>query len=789
MQQIPIYDLQSRLGFRLGGPRRQWEALHRRFPALRYVWKSAGALSLTVFFAGILLFMSLITGQFGKLPTEQDLRQVSNYLATEVYAADSTLLGRYYFENRSRTRYRQISPHFIQALLATEDARFFEHSGVDLRSWGRVFFKTVLLNDRSSGGGSTLTQQLAKNLYPREEFPYASLVINKLKEVLIAKRIEHLYSKEEILELYLNTVPFSENTYGIKVAAHRFFNTTPADLTVAQSAVLVGMLKATSLYNPVAHPQRAMERRNLVLDQMCRYEYLQPSEAERLKEEPLCLDYAPIDNNRGLATHFREHLRLELKELLKPLRKPNGMAYNLYTDGLKVYTTLDAGMQRYAEEAVREHLALLQGEFDRHLRGETPWENEQTVQLAIYLSERHRIYEQQGLCEETIDSLFRLPVEMTVFDWKKGERNCRMSPLDSIRYYLSLLNAGFLAASPADGAIKAWVGGIDHRYFQYDHVRSKRQVGSTFKPIVYARAIQRGIHPCSYTANQLRTYARYDHWQPRNADEKYGGSYSMEGGLINSINTVTINLALRSGPATVAQLAEDLGIDGPVPGVPAIALGAVEASLLDMVQVYGSFANRGLRPELRYLDRIETHDGKVLVDFARQADTCHWMRPLSVQEADLINEMLQAAIDRGTGRRLRYRYGFKNELAGKTGTSQNHSDGWFMGYTPKLVSGVWVGAESPDVHFRNLTLGQGANTALPVFANFLRKLNGNPELRHWVDTPFPQPSVEVRSLLNCPNAVWPEVPVAEPAGIETDVAASPAGGPTANSVAAVEAKQ
>ncbi|MEZ5043633.1 MAG: transglycosylase domain-containing protein [Saprospiraceae bacterium] len=712
---------------------------------------SVGALGIIGSFSWIIL------GGFGPIPNPADLKDIKNNLATEVYAADSSLLGRYYFENRSYIPYHQISPPFIHALVATEDARFFHHNGVDLRSSVRVLIKSILIGDRSSGGGSTISQQLAKNLYPRENFGGAipTLIINKLKEIIIARRLEKCYSKAEIMELYLNTVPFSDNTYGIKVAAHQFFKVLPSQLDESQSAVLVAMLKATSSYHPINFPERSRERRNLVLRQMARFGYLGKKDLDSLQNSPLNLHYSPLNNNEGPATYFREHLRLVLKDLLQTIRKPNGSAYNLYTDGLKIYTSIDARLQQYAEKAVKDHLIELQQSFYDHLGESTPWENDTTLLMAIWRSDRYRTLLSKGQDSLHIDSVFRHPIKMTVFDWERGEQQLKMSPLDSIKYYLSLLNAGFLAIDPHLGQVKAWVGGINHKYFQYDNVKARRQVGSTFKPIVYAAALQHGIHPCWHIPNTKRTYWRHQAWRPKNSDDTYGGWYSMEGGLINSMNTISVNLTMRARPSNVAQLAENMGISDKVPRYPAIALGAVDASLWDMLKVYGTLANRGLSPELSYIKRIETQQGEVLMDFETAIDTCEWRQSLSMDEADLINQMLQAAVDKGTARRLRYRYQFTNQLAGKTGTSQNHSDGWFIGYTPKLVAGVWVGAQSPNVRFRDLRLGQGANTALPVFANFLTKINEDPSLENYKKASFPTPSDEVLAALNCKNVIWP----------------------------------
>lgn len=783
---FPLFEWKSKIDLRVHNWQANWKAFTTQYPYTYLLFKIGVGIGLLIFILTSIFILSISLGAFGKIPTQRDLVRVNHQLGSEVFANDGSLLGRYYLENRTTVEYTDISPHFINALVATEDARFFSHAGIDIRSWGRVFFKTILMDDASSGGGSTISQQLAKNLYPRQDYEYASLVINKLKEVIIAMRLENLYSKEEILELYLNTVPFSENTYGIQVASHRFFSTTPGQLKPEQAAVLVAMLKATSTYNPVTQPERSTIRRNLVLGQMQRYGYLTEAERDSLQQTTLCLNYSPVHHNAGMATYFREHLRLELRDALKDLRKPNGMAYNLYTDGLKIYTTLDSRMQQYAEEAVQEHLNELQKDFINHLEGADPWENDTILILAKEGSPRYQSLLVQGYNDCEIDSIFAQPIPMTVFDWNGRERKTKMSPMDSIKYYLGFLNAGFLAIDPQNGAVKAWVGGIDHEYFQYDHVKSRRQVGSTFKPLVYTNAIQKGIPPCSYTGNYLRSYPKYNYWTPKNADNKYGGSYSMEGGLINSVNTISVSMAMRGGPKDIAKLAMDMGISGTVPGVPAIALGAVEASLLDMVTVYGTFASRGLRPNVHYIERIETVDGRVLVDFSDKKKS--GKRILQEAEADMITEMLKTAVNRGTGQRLRWKYKLENDLAGKTGTSQNHSDGWFIGYNPKLVAGVWVGAESPAVRFRNLRLGQGANTALPVFGLFTQKVNADPEYQHYQEAKFAEVSAEVRSQLSCPNVIWPgSIPETPAEGSEKEPVAAEMNPPTTKGASASNA--
>lgn len=732
-----------------------WRSFRLKKPVTAFWLRLSLHLSIVAFSLVFTFLQSVRMGAFGSLPAKEDLHHISNSLASEVIALDGTILGRYYLENRSYLDYEELPKAVIQALVATEDARFFQHRGVDWQAWGRVLFKTLFLNDASQGGGSTISQQLAKNLYPRQDYGAYSLVINKVREVLIARRLESLYSKKEILELYLNTVPFSENTFGVKVAAHRFFNTSPEDLRPEQAAVLVGMLKATAGYNPKNYPERSRERRNLVLDRMAGYGYLSAKAVDSLKQTPLQLDYQPLSTNKGLATHFRESLRQELKTMLGSLHKENGLGYNLYTDGLKIYTTLDTKLQAYAERALEKHMTQLQRDFIEHLGQETPWENDSLFREVVYQSEVYRDLADQCLTAEAIDSILSIPHPMRIYRAPGEDELVNMSSIDSIRHYLSFLNAGFLAADPNTGAVRAWVGGIDHDYFKYDHVRSRRSVGSTFKPIVYARALQKGYRPCDYIPNVLTTYWGYEGWQPRNADNKYGGYYSMEGGLINSVNTIAVQTAMRAGPKGVAELAGRMGLRPDLPGVPAIALGVADASLEEMVTAYSTFANRGKRPDLTYIRRIETAEGKVLVDYESQIDDSRWERVLEKQEADLINQMLRQTPIKGTATRLRYRYQLPNDLAGKTGTSQNHSDGWFMGYTPKLVTGVWVGAEYPIVRFRSLRLGQGANTALPIFAEFMLQVNEDRDYETLSKAKFPEPSPEIQTMLNCPNIAWP----------------------------------
>ena len=725
------------------------EAYYGQRPRWLLAIHAIAGMAVLGFFSLFILAVLIYTGALGRLPGYPELRGIQNYNASEVYAEGDVLLGKYYIENRINADFEEISPDLINALVATEDARFFEHGGIDLRAALRVVVKSLLLSDESSGGGSTLSQQLAKNLYPRRDYVMLSMLVNKMREMMIARRLEKVYTKEELLRLYLNTVSFSENIFGIKVAAQRFFNKAPGQLSVEEAAVLVGMLKATTYYNPVRYPERAQERRNLVIGQMARYGYLSDAARDSLQALPLEMKYYPEGNNQGLGTYFREQLRQELEEILEDYTKPDGAPYNLYTDGLKIYTTIDARLQQYAEEAVRTHMAKLQQAFDKEWRKGKPWGSDDLVQRRVQESERYKKLKEKGLSEAAIEKVFNTPVSMTVFTWDGGEEERELSPLDSVRYYLTILNAGFLAIEPATGLIKAWVGGIDHKYFKYDHVFARRQVGSTFKPIVYATALQSGMMPCEYTYNRQSVYAKFDNWEPSNSDGKYGGVYSMEGALSHSVNTVAAELIVRTGIDSVRQLAKAMGVTSYVPKAPAIALGAVEASLYDMVTVYGTLANRGYRPKLHYLDRIETADGKVLVSFDRP-NPRSFPQVLEADQADMMIKMMESVVDSGTARRLRYEFGLYNELAGKTGTTQNNSDGWFIGFNPKIVAGAWVGAEWPQVHFRSTSLGQGSNSALPIFGQFMRKVYRDAKFKSIRYARFTPPSDTVLALMQCP---------------------------------------
>ncbi|HFC00466.1 MAG TPA: penicillin-binding protein [Phaeodactylibacter sp.] len=718
-------------------------------PRGRWIFKIIGGLAVSGIAFILLLVVLIWAGAFGKLPNKQQLKNIENYTASEVYSSDKVLLGKYFKENRVNVDFDKISKHFKNALVATEDARFFKHGGVDARAWVRVFVKTILMRDQSGGGGSTISQQLAKNLFKRKKYKFLAIPINKIREMMIARRLEKVYSKEELLALYLNTVPFSRGIYGVNVAAHQFFNTNPTDIKIEDAATIIGSLKANTYYDPTRYPDHAIKRRNTVLAQMKKYKYISQTEFDSLKTLPLEVDYHSENRSKGLATYFREYVRKKVKADLKFYKKSDGSDYDLSTDGLKIYTTIDSRMQKYAEDAMTSHLTKLQKDFDKHWKGKKPWGKDDVILKEVKKSRRYQRLKKRKKTKAEIKTIFDTPVKMTVFSWK-GEVEKTMTPLDSVKYYFALLNAGFMAMEPQTGNIKAWVGGTSYKHFQYDHViQAKRQVGSTFKPIVYTAALRNGIRPCDYVNNRLVIYSDYEDWKPENADGKYGGAYSLRGALTKSVNSVAVNLIMRTGVDTVIDLAHKMGITSDIPKVPAIALGAVDVSLFDMIKVYGTLANKGLRPEPQFLLRIEDSKGNIIIDYENE-DKEPLERVLEEDDAIIMTNMMQSVVDSGTARRLRVVYNLQNDLAGKTGTTQSQADGWFIGFTPNLVAGVWVGGESPKIHFRTIRLGQGANTALPIFGKFMQKVDKDSRFKKLKNAKFEELDFAKMLEMDCP---------------------------------------
>jgi len=689
-------------------------------------------------------FMFLIwIGVFGKIPSKKEISRIENNTASEVFTSDGKLMGRFFIENRLRTGKDGLSPNVINALVATEDARFFEHKGIDYISLGRVLVKTIIFRNKSQGGGSTISQQLSRNLYRRDGNHWWSLPVNKVKEAITANRIEKVYGKEQVLNLYLNTVPFGEEIYGIETAAQRFFSKSAKDLNPAEAATLIGMLAANTAYNPRLHPENSKKRRNIVLHRMESQGFLSHAETIKWFKTPINLKYKKIDHNTGIAPYFRNHLRIEVEKILK---EEYSDTINLLTDGLRIYTSIDSRLQSYAEQSMRKHMARLQKEFNAHWKNRTPWKNNPAIfQNAVHNSRRYKALKSEGLDEKEIFSELKKKTSNLP---GQTESKYKVSALDSVRQELLTLHTGFLAIDPSNGYILAWIGGINHKYFQYDHVKAKRQVGSTFKPIVYAAALKNGMEPCSFLANERKVYSDYNDWSPANDDNNYEGYYSLKGGMAHSVNTIAADVIMKTGIHRVISLAQDLGISSDFPEVPSIALGTVEISLLEMLQAYSAFLRYGSYVEPIGLIRIEDRNGKILYEpetFAEKENAFNKETSLEMIY------MLKEVVDSGTARSLRTVFHLNGELAGKTGTTQNNADGWFIGFTPNILAGCWVGAENPSVHFRTTRLGQGAYMALPVFAGFIRKTSNDPALRKYTSGRFPILPVHLKHMLDCPD--------------------------------------
>ncbi len=721
------------------------------FKTIKYIFWAGVALAVLGILALTIFVFAVLNGRYGELPTRAELKSIQNPVASEVYSEDGVLLGRYYLENRSNVTYEQIPQEFKNALIATEDARFFKHGGIDRRAMFRVLIKSLLLQDDSAGGGSTISQQLAKNLFKRKNYGRLTMPANKLKEMITAKRIEDTYDKEDVLTLYLNTVSFGEDVFGIKMAARRFFDSSLDDLELDQHAILVGMLKAPTKYSPRVNKERSEDRRNTVLQQMYKYEYITKAERDEMKRLPMRIKYNFVSHSDGLAPYFRESLKQELKQWCKDHKKPNGEAYNIYTDGLKIYTSINSKMQTYAEEAVQAHMGKLQDDFFNHWKGADPFDGDvKKINAAKKRSNRYLVLREQGKSTAYIDADFRKARKMKVFS-VNGEKSVTMSPIDSIAYYLKFLQVGFMAMDPQTGYVRAYVGGIDHKNFKLDHTRTKRQVGSTFKPLVYAAALDSAATPCTFKPNKLFMYPDYQDWTPENSDGVYGGQYSMKGALQTSTNTVTVQWIMDTGIYHTIDLAREMGVESDIPEAPAIALGAADISLYEMMQVYSTFANTGKHVPPSYLLRVENRRGKTIEKF--KTNIYKRKQVIDPEDALIMLELMQTVIDSGTGRRLRWRYQLPNDIAGKTGTTQNHTDGWFMGITPKLVAGVWVGGDDRRVRFRDITNGQGANMALPVWGEFFKRVNEDKQFAEIKEATFPEPPPHVAELLDCPGYV------------------------------------
>jgi penicillin-binding protein 1A len=713
-----------------------------------FVWKFIGGC-----FAFVILVILLTSLEiFGKLPSFRDLENPKSNQASEVISSDKQTLGTYYVENRSNVSYKDISPNVINALIATEDKRFYEHSGIDFSRIFTIFFHNLL---GSKQGGSTITQQLALNLFSDKgrEHTFIKRLPQKLKELITAVRIERRYTKEEIITMYLNTVDFGAySTFGIKSAARTYFNTTPDKLSPDQAALLVGMLNGTGVYSPLRHPDRALIRRKLVLTRMEEAGFLTHGQAQEFIAKPLGLDFTPGDHNDGLATYFRDYLKRDIQRIFEEKSiDNNGTPYDLDRDGLKIYTTINSTMQEYAEDAQKEYMRNLQNQFNQHWKGISLWKSIPTfkslLDAGMRRSDRYKELKAEGKSDEEIKTDFDTPAKMNIFTWK-GDIDTTMKPIDSIVYCKMLLRNSLMSMDPTTGYIKAWVGGINFEHFKYDQVKQgARQVGSTAKPFVYTVAIDNAMSPCMVIPNVPVTFpgdGTTPDYTPGSGDTR-PGPLTMRQALGWSQNWITAAILKEVGVPAFIELTRKMGVNSKslIP-VPSMFLGSFDATVFDMTGAYSVFVNHGLWTEPTYLLRIEDKNGNVLYENKPRVT-----QVLSEQTAYVMTYMLKGVIEDGTGGRLRYKYGLNNPIGGKTGTTQNNSDGWFIGITPQLVTGIWTGCEDRDIHFRSTSLGEGANSALPIFAIYMKKVYANTDLGIKKNVDFDPPKAPLTITLDC----------------------------------------
>lgn len=674
----------------------------------------------------VLFFFSVYYGFFGPLPNKATLAAIKNEEASQVISSDSVIIGKFFAENRTNIAWNEVPDHLKNALIATEDKRFFTHKGYDIQSYFRVFFKSILWGDSKGGGGSTLTQQLVKNLYGRPDIGLLSMPVNKIKEILIAARIEGMYSKDELMLLYLNSVPFGEDVYGVESASHRYFNKPTRKLKVEESAVLVGLLKANSYFNPRLNPKNSIERRNMVLSLMEKQKYLSVTAADSLRKLPLNLNYENVELEAP-AGYFVYQIKKQMPKILKNIQNKTGKEYNLLTDGLRIYTTLNMQVQTMTTEGIQKHLHGMQKILDNELS---------------YNIKKHWYNKQSKRADYVPTDLLKRNVE--VFDWK-GMASVRMSKIDSLWHYYKMLHAAVLITNPRDGSVITWIGGNDFRRLPFDMVLSHRQIASAFKPILYATALENGFEPCTYLENIEKVYPEYEDWNPQNFDHKFtkDSTVALWYALANSMNLPTVDLYFKVGRENLINTCNRLHFPRIKNDAPSIAIGTLDLSLFEMVRAYGAFANRGQITEPVMINKITDAKGTVL--YTRKA--ARFEKVFNESTAELITAILQRAINQGTGTRIRNQYGIQADLAGKTGTAQNYTNAWFIAYTPNMVVGTWVGASTPEVHFYS-GAGSGSSLALPIVGNVLRGIENNTALRRQFLTPF-SISDSVYSVLNC----------------------------------------
>ena len=698
--------------------------------AIKNLWIIFGSVLLFI----ILFFICVAAGLFGDMPTFDELENPQTNLATEIISADGKILGTYHVENRSNVRYAELSHYMPEALISIEDERFIEHSGIDEKALFRVAFG--VLTGKKKGGGSTITQQLAKNLFPRgENLSKPKLVLRKFQEWITATKLEYNYSKEEIIAMYLNTVAFGHNAYGIRAAASTFFDKKPIEMNIQECALMADVVNAPTRFSPIRNPESSIGRRNLVLQKMADNGFITQTECDSISQIPLDMSHFNIkDHNTGQATYFREFLRGELNNWAKNTTRADGTPYNIYRDGLRIYTTIDSRMQRYAEDAVKEFMGKeLQPLFNSHWKGyrNAPFSNltadeiDHILETAMKRTERYRTLKNEGMPMDSIKAEFNRPVHMTVFSWN-GPIDTVMTPMDSIRYYKWFLQASLISIETHTGHVKAYVGGLDYRFFKYDHVtQARRQVGSTFKPFLYSYAMgDSEFTPCTKIPNIPYNIELPDgrFWSPSNGGGG-GGEITLKSALAQSNNWISAYLMNHYGPEAIITHVRRMGVESPIDAVPSICLGSCDLKLIEMVGAMSTFANKGVYIKPMFITRIEDKNGNVIQRFSPEESEA-----MSELAAYKTIELMKGVVQSGTGVRLRSKYGFNNPIAGKTGTTQKNSDGYFMGITPDLTTGVWVGAEDRSVHFRSTRLGQGSHTALPIWAMYMKKVYADKSL-------------------------------------------------------------
>ena len=709
----------------------------------RYIkihWKTIVLSAVTAGVGFLFLLYSLIkVGALGQLPGELQLTSIKHPTSSLIYDAHGRVINKYFIQDRTDIQYGDLPDHLVEALLSTEDHRFYTHHGVDYRSLLRVTVKTILLQQDASGGGSTLSQQIVKNIFPRKKYKVLSSVINKWREMIIAKSLERYYSKHELIVLYLNTVSFGERAFGLQTAAQRFFRCTVQKLSIIEAATLIGMLKAPSYYSPRRFPERAKQRRNVVMSQMKKYGYLNQRTLDSLLQLPLAINYNSPSDQVSQSLYIKQLVKQEFDRWNDTLDVP----HQIYQDGLKIFSTIDLDLQGVAESAIHTHLPILQEQFSDSWAGGKPYGTDnRVIDDAILKHPKYSSLRESGLSANDIIKHFTVKSDRKIWSWH-GDEHRSMTIIDSIKHELSLLHAAMLVTEVKTGKIKALIGGNnDHRY-PLNHVQEPRQVGSTFKPIAYLTALENGIAPCSYYDNELRSYVDYDDWTPKNANGEYGGSMSLINALVHSVNTVSVQVLLDAGISAVVNMAQRLGIESHIPEVPSIVLGTADVSLYEMMGVYSTIANGGISSHIHIIDRIENQQGDTLYQYMSEAsDTI-----VKVNNAYTMIEMLKRVSQKGTGRRIN-QYSIPFEVAGKTGTTQNQSDGWYIGAGPELAAGAWVGTLDRRMHFRYLSQGSGSNTALPIVGKFFESAAREDLLHKQASWTYQQDSLA--KLFDCP---------------------------------------